>query len=440
MKSVLKMFVSLLIVLLIAVPVFANGSTEGGNGDTKTITFLSLSTQGNGIKAAFEEYQKTHPDVELDLVPCTTVTDFETVMTGYIAAGTLPDMYLTQIGAVQQEYAANGYVRMLGDTGVMENVVPGDSETIMYNGDYFTFPLITEGVAITVNNEVIKEAGIVLDETHYPRCFSEFLEMLDQLVAAGIQYPIAIAGKDASSVTSFAFQYIYQVIYGKDPNWYANLLRGEHTWNDELYLDMFEKYGQLKPYISPNCLGMDQNGVYRAVISGESPIMFGALNVVASIRQIAPDLDVLCLPSCFTDDPADQTIILGYGDGVSICSTTDIPDVCIGFLKYLASDEGSTIYGNATQSILATKENHVNSDPANDIVTYIMQNETLPVSPMYSRQWIPGVKEVMKTAQQNWFAGADAQTVCDEIQAQHDRLVAANPDWVKNFLDTYTEK
>ena len=46
----------------------------------------------------------------------------------------------------------------------------------------------------------------------------------------------------------------------------------------------------------------------------------------------------------------------------------------------------------------------------------------------------------MKTAQQNWFAGADAQTVCDEIQAQHQRLVEANPEWVQNFLDSYIEK
>ena len=439
MKLFSKVLVSLIAVLMLAVPVFAGGASEG-SGDAKTITFVSLSTQANGIRAVFDEYQKTHPDVELDLVPCSTVTDFETVMTGYIAANTLPDMYLTQISSVQQEYAAEGYLMPLTDTGVMENMIDGDTELIMWNDDYYAFPMISEVSGMIVNNAVLKQAGINIDITNYPKSFSDLLALCDQLVAAGIQYPVAVAGKDASSVTAWPFQYIYQTIYGEDPNWYANVLRGERAWNDELYLEMFNKYDQLRKYISPACLGMDNNGMYREFISGNTAILFGTLQAVGTIRQTAPDMDIICLPSCFTDDPADQTIILGFGDGVSICSTTDIPDVCVDFLKYLSSDEGSTIYGNTIHTILATKVNHADADPANAICLEIMQKGLLPVSPILSRQWIPGIKEIMKTAQQNWFAGADAQTVCDEIQAQHERLMAANPEWVQNFLDTYVEK
>ena len=328
----------------------------------------------------------------------------------------------------------------LSDKGVADKFVDGDYELMTWDGELYAVPFNTAISAIIVNNEVLKEAGITIDINNYPKCFSDLLALCDQLVAAGVQYPITVAGKDSSSVTAWPFQYIYQAIYGEDPNWYANILRGERAWNDELYLEMFNKYDQLRKYIAPSALGTDVNGMYRAFISGESPIFFQTANTVAALREIAPDLDIICLPSCFTDDPADQTIIAGLDDGLSICATTDIPDLCLEFMKYLASDEGSTLYFNNSQSVPTTRVNHATTDPSYWLCLEIMQKGLLPVSPVLSRQWIPGIKEIMKTAQQNWFAGADAQTVCDEIQAQHQRLVEANPEWVQNFLDSYIEK
>lgn len=446
MKSIL---ICMLACMMAILPIFAGGSKESApaaaassdeSGLSGTLTFVSSATQGNGIRAVFAEYQKTHPNVQLDLVPYSTVTDFETMMTGYIAAGTMPDMYLAQVGATQQEYAASGYLLPLPQEGIMENLVDGDPELIMYDGQYFAFPMNLEISSILVNNAVAKEAGITLDENNYPHCWDEFIALLDQFVAAGVQYPVAVAGKDSSSVTAWPFQYIYQSIYGEDANWYANVLRGTRAWNDELYLEMFNKYDQMRKYIAPSALGNDVNGMYRAFITGESPVFFQVMHTVGTLRNIAPDLDIICLPSCFNDDPAKQTIISGYGDGVSICADTDNPELCLDFMRYLTSEEGSTIYTENAGSIPSTKKNNAAVDPAYKVCLGILQNGTLPTSTQLSRQWIPGVKEIMKTAQQNWFAGADAQTVCDEIQVQHERLVEANPEWVENFLNSYVDK
>ena len=441
-----KMLTILAVLMLSMSMIFAGGNKEASSAESSddglsgTITMIAASTQGDGLKAAFAEYQKMHPNAKLDIITSSSVTDFETMMTGFIAANELPDMYLAQVGAVEQGYAAAGYLMPLTDLGVMDKIIDGDKELMTWEGEYYAVPMITAISAMICNNEAFKEAGINIDINNYPKCFDDLIALCDQLVAAGIQYPITVAGKDSSSVTAWPFQYIYQAIYGEDPNWYANILRGTRAWNDELYLEMFNKYDQLRKYISPAALGTDINGMYRAFISGESPILFQVANTVGAIREVAPDLDIICLPSCFTDDPADQTIIAGLDDGISICATTKNPELCIDFLRYLVSEEGSTIYFDNAQAVPTTKENHATTDPSFDICMQILQEGLLPVSPVLSRQWIPGIKEVMKTAQQNWFAGADAKTVCDEIQAQHDRLVAANPEWVQNFLDSYIEK
>ena len=441
----MKKILLVLLTLIMSVSLLmASGGKEAAeasdDGLSGTITMIAMANQARGLQAAFDEYQKDHPNVDLDIVIATTVTDFDTMMTSYIASDSLPDMYLNQVGAVQQQYAAEGYLMPITDIGVMDKIIDGDKELISWDGDYYAVPMGTTMNVMIVNNGVLKEAGINVGADNYPRCWSEFIDLCDQLVAAGIQYPVTVAGKDSSSITAWPFQYIYQAIYGEDPNWYANMLRGERAWNDDLYLGMFEKYGEMKKYISPSALGNDVNGMYRAFISGESPILFQVANTVAAIREIAPDLDIICLPPCFTDDPADQTVIASLDSGLSICSTTDIPEVCISFMQYLVSDEGSTLYADNAQEIPTTRVNHATTDPAYAVCLDILQKGTLPVSPVLSRQWIPGIKEIMKTASQNWFAGADAKTVCDEIQAQHDRLMAADPEWVAQFLDSYIEK
>lgn len=447
MKRISRVISAMLVMALFLSPIMANGSSEstkesanGAGGPAGTITFVVGSTQSQGIQAAFDAYQKINPNAEIDIVPFQTVTDFETMMTGYIAADTLPDMYLTQVGATQQEYAANGYLLPLTDTGVMDNLIAGDTELISYNGDIYAFPMIVEVSSIIANNEVLKKAGINVDANNFPRCWDEFIDMLDKLVAAGVKYPVGIAGKDSSSVTAWTFQYIYQSIYGEDPNWYANILRGERAWNDELYLEMFRKYGEMKKYISPAALGSDTNALYRSFITGECAIMFQVMHNVANIRQINPDMDVICLPSCFNDEIEDQTVISGFGDGVSICADTDNKELCIDFLKFLTSDEGSTLYINGAKGVPSTKVNHATTDPAYSLMLEVMQKGSLGSSPILSRQWIPGVKEVMKTAQQNWLAGMDAMDAATEIQIQHERLVKGNPEWVKSFLDSYVDK
>ena len=109
-------------------------------------------------------------------------------------------------------------------------------------------------------------------------------------------------------------------------------------------------------------------------------------------------------------------------------------------MQYLVSNEGSTIYAERAQEIPTIKVNYTKINPSYTLCLKILHEGQLPVSAVFSRQWISGIKEIMKTASQNWFAGADAKVVCNEIQAQHDRLVAANPEWVQNFLDTHIEK
>lgn len=404
-----------------------------------TITIACGSLESEAFNQILPEYQKTNPDVNLDIVVTKDVTDFETMMTGWIASDSLPDMYVAQVGAVEQGYAANGYLEPL-PAEITDRLIEGDTELISYNDQIYAFPMSLSISVMFVNNGVLKEAGIDLNEENYPKCWSEFLDLCQQCVDHGIEKPVGIAGKDASEVTAWTFQYIYQSIYGQNPNWYADILRGEAAWNDDLYLGMFEKYAEMLPYISDDALGVDADGNRKRFITGEAPIFFQTANSLGNIRLIDPEADILLLPSCFTDSPEDQTLISGFDNAISITTSAKNKDLCFDFLDYVTSEEGATIFNTVTTYQPTTKENNTEMDPAFDLVYKILSNDELPNSPILSRQWIPGIKEIMKTGQQNWFAGEDAKEVADQIQEEHTRLMEADPEWVENFLASYVEK
>lgn len=414
-----------------------NKTEEGFEG---TISIACSSVEAEGLKAVLKEYQKKNPNVELDTIVTQSVTDFETMMTGWVASNTMPDMYIAQVGAVEQGYAANGYLESLTDTGLMDSLVTGDTSLITYDGDLYAFPTTQAISAVIVNNSVLKEAGIEYGVDNYPTNWSEFLELCQKLVDAGIEAPVGIAGQDASSVTAWTFQYVYQTIYGKNPNWYADILRGKAAWNDELYREMFEKYSDMIPYMAEDVLGTSAETLKKRFITGEAPIIFGTTADIGGLKQLDPELDALMLPSCFTDESEKQTLISSFDAGVSITKNAKNKDLCFDFLKFLASSEGMTAFCNATSYFPTVKEHNVDLDPAFDVVADILQGNKLPNSPVLSREWIPGIKEIMKTGQQNWLSGEDVDTVVNSIQEEHERLMEADPDWVENFLNNYTDK
>lgn len=408
-----------------------------------TITFATGATTAAGLESALKSYQKTNPNVKIDTIITKTVTDFETMMTTWIASNTLPDMYIAQIGATEQGYAANGYLAPLTQYKFADRLVEGDKELMSYKGDIYAIPMALSPSVIFVNNAIAKKSGITLNNTNYPKNWKDFIDLCDKFVKAGVKYPIGIAGKDSSNITAWTFQYIYQVIYGTNPNWYADILnngKNGAAWNDALYLGMFKKFDEMRPYMSEDVLGLDVNTITKRFVTGETPIFFQTAGSIADIRTIDPQADVIELPSCFTDDPTKQTLISGFDSGISITKNAKNKELCVDFLDYLTSVEGSTLFNDAAALLPTIVGSMAKRDPATDIIYDILDNHKLPNSPILSRQWIPGIKEVMKTNQQNWLAGQDAKECADNIQAEHDRLMKGNDKWVKEFLANYNTK
>ncbi len=429
--------------LAFAIPsmVFAQGSNESAssntsNGKSGTITALVEPFEAEGLKAVMAEYQKINPNVKLETIIATNTENKDTVLTAKIASNDLPDIIVVQVKSNIGEYAKNGYIVPLTDTKIQDKIIKGDQSLLWRGDDFYAVPLQVSTSGIYVNKDVLAKYGMTMDTM--PQSLGEFVQICTDLQKAGLEAPIAIGAKESSPVTAFVFQYIYQNVYGQNPNWYADVLRGNDGWNGELFEKTYTSYAKLKPFVNHDALGCDKNGAIKKLILGDAAFYIDTSSQTSTLRNLDPEMNLTFIAPPFADDPADMKAIVSFDNAIAITSQANDAELCKDFLEFVATPEQSAVYASATHSMPTIQGTQVSLDPALDDIIAALSSGMDSV-PMLSRQWIPGVKTVMKKGTQDWFAGKNYVDVCNEIEEEHQRLMSANPSFVSEFLDSYIE-
>ena len=91
-----------------------------------------------------------------------------------------------------------------------------------------------------------------------PTNFQELMASCQTLREKGLENPMILAGKSINNVAQFDFQYLACVLSHENPKYYEQMLAGELKFTDEIFQEMFDKYGQLKEYVSDDALGVDE--------------------------------------------------------------------------------------------------------------------------------------------------------------------------------------
>lgn len=441
MKKTFKKIAILALAATIApTMIFANGSQEemasSDSGKSGTITVLVEPMEAEGLKAVMKDYQKINPNVKLETIIATDTENKDTVLTAKIASNDLPDMICTQVKSNIGEYAKNGYIIPLTDTGIQDRLIKGDQSLLWRGDDFYAVPTQFSTSGIYVNFDVLKEYGVEMNEM--PQCLGDFVAVCAELQNAGLEAPIAISAKESGPVTAFVFQYVYQNVYGQNPNWYADVLRGKDGWNGDLFKSTYKAYGQLVPFVNKDALGCDKNSAIKKIVLGEAAFYIDTSSQTTSLRNLAPDMDLVFIAPPFAADAKDMKAIVSFDNAYAITSQATDVELCKDFLLFLTTAEESAVYATATQFMPTIQGTKVNLDPALDHIISVISSG-MDTVPMLSRQWIPGIKSIMKKGTQDWFAGKDYVEVCDNIDAEHQRLMKANPTYVEEFLANYTD-
>ncbi|NHN32515.1 ABC transporter substrate-binding protein [Paenibacillus agricola] len=394
-----------------------------------TLKLLSTADEAKAMPQLLKKFNETYPNVSIESIIASTPDQYNSIMAAKIAAKDVPDLLLYQAGAVTALYASQGIITDLTDTGFIDRISAGDKSRYSYKSRVFSVPLVLGVAGIIVNTDVMKKYGV----TEIPKTLKEFIEICEKFKKAGLESPVIVGGKELSPASQYVYQSIYLNIYGKNPNWYIDVLEGKNSWNGPEMQRIIDGYASFKQYINKDTLGLDLNGAIRRLALGEGAYLINNASGLVGLRAANPDGNYMVIPPPWTMEGTDTLANSDYDNAISISSSTKYPVESLAFVDFLTSKEGAAIFNNATKTFPSVLGAKVDLDPA---LTYVFKNyiDNKKSVGFYSRQWVPGVQDVMKKSVQDWLGGLDKTTALDFIEKEHKRLMQINAEYVKDFL------
>lgn len=174
-------------------------------------TSITLLNSKAEIQVALEEMADVFEEksgVHVEVMPVTDGDSPYTKVVSLYNSGTPPTLSIldtTDVIALAEEKAED----LSGESWTAE----AEGYLTEVNGKIYSFPLCIEGRGIIYNKAVIEE---VLGREFDPdsiRTQDDFVELLDELVAGGMERPVSLA-KDDWSVGAHHLQYIYETYDG----------------------------------------------------------------------------------------------------------------------------------------------------------------------------------------------------------------------------------
>jgi multiple sugar transport system substrate-binding protein len=247
------------------------------------------------MQRAIQQYQKLHPNIQIQLVPQATQTlqgAFQTAA----QAKTGPD--------IAMQWATLPVLTPVwrGQVTALTGLVPDDelkqwpnTDENTYQGKVWAMPLYLLGVPFVRNKELFAKAG--LDSSHGPSTWQELLDDCAKLKAAGIT-PIAVGDKDG------AFGSWFQSVVGTQSLDSVQQLQavysGQASFKDPKYSGYLTKLQELKDkgYINSDVSSIESTEAWQNFAQGKGAMTWATDgNVAAWVKDgLGPKLGVQKTP------------------------------------------------------------------------------------------------------------------------------------------------
>ena len=326
------------------------------------------------VQAVIEGFNEIYPDVEIEYSVKTSDQYYNLLQTA-MQAGECPDIFWTNGNATTnyQAYIEQGLLMDITDkvdfslfdgTNAMSIVVQDD-------GKVFQTPTAeTGGRAVFYNKDIFEE-----NKWEIPKTFTEFEELLQKMVDAGVQ-PIAIGADDP-----------WNILFIWEPILVSQHLDYIQEWDTEGYVDIndervIDSYNKLlewgeKGYYGNNWTGSSSDGAKLAFSTGKCAMFIGGTWNISTFSDNNPDLNfgAFQIPSESGEYPFIATCAAGW----AASATTQNEAAALAMLNYFVSADGQTRWLGATGAI----PNNTKVEAPNEVAAEIAAGYTCTVKSFY---------------------------------------------------------
>ncbi|MER5634129.1 ABC transporter substrate-binding protein [Streptomyces nitrosporeus] len=183
-----------------------SGGPDGGRGPDGTIRlrFQSLAWQKESVdanKALVEEWNATHPDVQVDYVQGSWDNVHDQLLTSF-EGGEAPDI-IHDASDDLADFAYGGYLadlRPLLPGRLTEDIPERSWSTTTFDGGVYGVPFLQEPRVLIAATGILRESGVRIPTPQRPWSWEEFRQVTRELTGEG-RYGVAWPLKDPVSVT-----------------------------------------------------------------------------------------------------------------------------------------------------------------------------------------------------------------------------------------------
>jgi len=425
MKSSGRIVGILFFLLFIVGGLWAGGKAQSSN---TLVMLVQGNTNADAYKQIAANYTKSHPGFVLDSTAIDGVTDFNTALTAKIAANDMPDIVDLQWDTNITKYAQNGYLMALDDLGLDSKLVSVKKKINVVGGKTYAYPTVQSLWGVFWNQNLAKKYGV----DYIPKTIPQVLTAFETMRKNGLQYPYLTPGMDLSGATNWLMCYLHTQISGIDPLFYYKICTGEKAWNGPEVREMFDWYRKMLDYAPKDVMGVSPDECLRRLAREEVVYVIQGSGWIDAVRKANPNFDFILAPSMAVLDEKNYTVISDFNNGLILSAKTKNAALAKDFYKYCFDPASSEIYTTLLSGVSPVKGANPKYDRSIEMnLPYLDSGNFVGFS---ERDWVPGIKDVVKKNAQDWMSGAvTIDAALNNLQAEHQRLLNANPTYVSDY-------
>lgn len=284
----------LIVVLLLTGILAACGSNSSNeaesSGDEVVIDFFHRwpnEPRKSFYDQKIKEFEEANPNVKIN-VDSVLNDSYKEKVRVLVSNDDLPDIFSSWSDTFAENLVSSGRIKPLtdlieSDSDWSGKIIESQYEGFTFDDTTYGIPFTIDGKAFFYNKEIFEEVGVDAPET-----YDEFIEVLDELQAAGYETPLVEGLTDAWAISHYMGTIFHRVV---EPEILAQDYNPETAaFTDESYIKGLEIFQELTTYMGEVSTAIDHEAARNMFSAGEVPVLYMQFAEILMVED-AGDVD-----------------------------------------------------------------------------------------------------------------------------------------------------
>ncbi|MBP9920586.1 MAG: carbohydrate ABC transporter substrate-binding protein [Proteiniclasticum sp.] len=366
-----------------------------------------------------QEFMDANPNVKIN-IDAVLNDSYKEKIRVLISNDNLPDIFTSWSDSFAENLVSSDRIRPLDDIleedqAWKESIIESQFSGFTFDDTVYGIPFTIDGKAFFYNKAVFEENNLEVPET-----YSEFVDVLDKLQAAGWEAPLVEGLTNGWAISHYMGTIFQRILDPAVTEVDYNEETGEFT--DPGYIKGLEIFKELTEYMGETATAIDHETARNMFMAGEVPIVYMQF---AEVKMVEDGSD---MEFGFFNFPeieggkGDKDALTGAPEGWML--SENAPAEAVEFLKFLTSQETAYEFTKVDGQLNAIKGG---VDEANTSVArmeaYEVVNSASKTAPWFDNAVNINIADIFMRGGQNLAIGDQTpEDIMKDVQAEAERL------------------